>query len=119
MDRDCRDAIVRSRAGAECRVQRAIGIEPGDAGARRAIREQELAADEDFTVRLESERNRDVIQRRGIGVVEGSVAVQSGDVITSDSVEQLEPPDHDDASVALQRQRLNQAVLVEKGVKRA
>src|SRR5439155_7302887 len=56
---------------------------------------------------------------RRVGVVERAVAVQAGDVAPGGVVEQVETPDHDHATVLLQRLRLDKRVLIEGRIERA
>ncbi len=72
--------VIRARLRCEARVQRAVGVQPGDSGARHAVERGEKPGDQEFPV-----RQADQVQHPVIGteahverVVQGAVGVQPG-----------------------------------------
>ena len=115
---DRRDRVIRTRAGEEAGVERAIGIEPHDAARvgleQRSASGQELAAHEHLAIGLngdgvhragdrESERNEARIKR--------AVGIEAGEMIAiGQAVHRGEIAADDDLAIVLNRDRAHRAV---------
>ena len=111
------DAAVRASAGSEAGVQRAVGVEPGDAAARHAADRGELAADQNFSIRLHGQTVNVAVGQRieGVRRFHRAVGIEPGEAIAGRAVDGSELSPNQNFSVGLQAEGVNDAVRTGAG----
>ena len=103
---------VRAGPGVEGCVERAVAVQPRDAGARRAVVKCEVAADQNLAVRLQGHGAHGAVRARADreAHIHRAVRVHARDAVARHAIDCREKSADDDAPVQLQRQRKHAVV---------
>ena len=104
LQRDAAHAAVRPTGGIEARIQRTVGVEPGNAVAKLTVNQSEFPANQPLAIGLRLDRQDGSVQNRRKGRIEHTVGlkarevgtVRAGDLRESTADQNLIPGSHSD-----------------------